>query len=396
MPDGWNGWIDWSLVQAWALKIGAALLILIVTHFIARSAQWALARVLDRVPLLDRHRGAGEGESIGTQVSALAYWLIWLVGLVAALAPLGLDQVVAPVSGLTAKVFAFIPNLLGAILILAFGLLIAAIARKIVETALSALNPDGWLARLKGDAPAGDAAAGAVALARGLGLAVYILIVLPVATAALQALGLESLSGPLAAILQSIARFLPRLAAAAGILVIGWLIARQAGNWTGRLLDAMGLDSAAEGSGLLPRGIVASRVAGIVAHAAILLAAAIAAVDVLEIPSLERMLEELLSLGGHVLFGTIIIIAGVVLARFLRGVAGVSGDGGFAPAIIHHAVIALATAMGLRFMGLADGIVNLAFGLILGSAAVACAVAFGLGGRETAHQLLERWTTKDR
>ena len=110
--------------------------------------------------------------------------------------------------------------------------------------------------------------------------------------------------------------------------------------------------------------------------------------------SVERMLEQLLALGGHVLFGTVIIVAGVLLARFLRGVVSRSGSDGLAPAIVHYAVIALATAMGLRFMGLANEIVNLAFGLILGSAAVACAIAFGWGGRETAHRLLERWTSR--
>ncbi len=48
--------------------------------------------------------------------------------------------------------------------------------------------------------------------------------------------------------------------------------------------------------------------------------------------------------------------------------------------------------MGLRFMGLANEIVIIAFASVIGSAAVACALAFGLGGRLTAHQLLERWT----
>ena len=42
-------------------------------------------------------------------------------------------------------------------------------------------------------------------------------------------------------------------------------------------------------------------------------------------------------------------------------------------------------------MGLADQIVILAFGLILGSAAVATALAFGLGGRDAAARILERW-----
>ena len=48
----------------------------------------------------------------------------------------------------------------------------------------------------------------------------------------------------------------------------------------------------------------------------------------------------------------------------------------------------LVIAMGLKAMGIADSIVNLAFGLTLGSVAVAFALAFGLGGRQPAERLL--------
>jgi hypothetical protein len=47
-------------------------------------------------------------------------------------------------------------------------------------------------------------------------------------------------------------------------------------------------------------------------------------------------------------------------------------------------------------MGLANEIVIIAFASIIGSAAVACALAFGLGGRPTAHKLLETWTAGNR
>jgi hypothetical protein len=58
---------------------------------------------------------------------------------------------------------------------------------------------------------------------------------------------------------------------------------------------------------------------------------------------------------------------------------------------VRYAIIALFTAIGLTFMGLADAIVMMAFGLILGSAAIATALAFGLGGRDAAARALERW-----
>jgi len=47
-------------------------------------------------------------------------------------------------------------------------------------------------------------------------------------------------------------------------------------------------------------------------------------------------------------------------------------------------------------MGIADDIVNLAFGLTLGSIAVAFALAFGLGGREAAGKSMEDFLSRFR
>ena len=75
--------------------------------------QWGIAKLIDRVPILKRHPGVG-GDSVGTELGRLAYWLVWLVGLIAALQPLGLSGVLTPVTALTNEVFAFLPRLLGA------------------------------------------------------------------------------------------------------------------------------------------------------------------------------------------------------------------------------------------------------------------------------------------
>ncbi|NNG16291.1 MAG: hypothetical protein HKM89_07410, partial [Gemmatimonadales bacterium] len=55
------------------------------------------------------------------------------------------------------------------------------------------------------------------------------------------------------------------------------------------------------------------------------------------------------------------------------------------------AIVALATAMGLQQMAVGEQIVMIAFGVVLGSFAVASALAFGLGGREPARKLLDEW-----
>ena len=101
---------------------------------------------------------------------------------------------------------------------------------------------------------------------------------------------------------------------------------------------------------------------------------------------------QITELGGKVIFGTVIIVVGFFLSRLLaRFVGEGAGEGSYAQTIVKYAVIALFTAIGLTFMGLANEIVILAFGLILGSAAIAAAIAFGLGGRDAAARMLDRW-----
>ena len=58
------------------------------------------------------------------------------------------------------------------------------------------------------------------------------------------------------------------------------------------------------------------------------------------------------------------------------------------------AIIGLVIAMGLRAMGIADDIVNLAFALTFGAIAVAVALSFGLGGREAAGKQMEHWLSQ--
>ncbi|MFB3047030.1 MAG: hypothetical protein ACE10A_12080, partial [Acidiferrobacterales bacterium] len=68
-----------------------------------------------------------------------------------------------------------------------------------------------------------------------------------------------------------------------------------------------------------------------------------------------------------------------------------TGGNKTASGIARIAILGLVTAMGLRAMGLADDIVNLAFGLTLGAVAITVALSFGLGGREAAGKQMEHW-----
>ena len=82
-------WRDQAI--QWGPRVLFAILILVATHFIAKAVQWGVAKLVDRMPVLKRHPTGVD--SVGTELGRLAYWLVWLVGLIAALQPLGLAGV---------------------------------------------------------------------------------------------------------------------------------------------------------------------------------------------------------------------------------------------------------------------------------------------------------------
>jgi hypothetical protein len=392
----------------WGPRVLFAVLILIVTHFVAKAVQWGVAKGIDRMPVLKRHREAGV-ESIGTELGRLAYWLVWLVGLIAALQPLGLSGVLTPVTALTNEVFAFLPRVLGAGLFFVAGLILARVVRHVIEAFLGALNLERLLGRAGvsiGDAPlavdeSGVAQEGAApvrsSIAKAVGITVAAVIILFAAVGALQILQISSLTDPATNMLNSIALAIPRVL---GALV--WLaVAFVAGRWIKQIIEtvgpSLGFDRFVHALNVMPASTSPSRVVGGIAMTAILLAAAIEAARQLGGDSVAALLFQITELGGKVIFGTVIIVVGLFLARILANLVGSStGESSYAETIVKYAIIALFTAIGLTFMGLADQIVMMAFGLILGSAAVATALAFGLGGRDWAARQLDDWSNGGR
>jgi hypothetical protein len=387
----------------WGPKVLFALLILIATHFIAKAVQWGIAKLVDRMPVLKRHPGVG-GDSVGKELGRLAYWLVWLVGLIAALQPLGLSGVLTPVTALTNEVFAFLPRLLGAGLFFFAGLILARIVRHVIEAALGALNLERLLGRAGvriGEAPlavdatgttTGGVAPARSSIARAVGATVAAIIIIFAAIGALQILQISAISDPATAMLNTIALAIPQVIAALLILAIAFLIGRWVKTLLETVLPSLGFDRTVQALGIMPINANPSRVVGSIAMTAVLIVGLMEAAKRVGGDSTAALLFQITELGGKVIFGTVIIVAGIFLARILANLVGSStGESGYAQTIVKYAIIALFTAIGLTFMGLADQIVMMAFGLILGSAAIATALAFGLGGRDAAARMLDQW-----
>src|SRR5687767_5339072 len=387
----------------WGPRILAAIAILVIAWLLARAAKWAIAKVVDRVPALKKHYEAEPGKTLGSLIGDIVFWLIILIGIMRAVQPLQLGGVLDPVRQLTTNALAFIPNVVGAGLIFFIGLIVARIVRRLVEGSLLAANADGWLrktglAETAGTAPASPAGAppsvggSRASISRSVGMVVFFLIMIPVTISALDALKIDAISGPATEMLRTILDSIPLVIGALILLAIGYLLGKLAKQAIEQLLPSMGFDRAVSAIGISAEGGSPSRAVGTAVMLAILIFFAIKAAELLQSPIIAAMLAEVLELGSKVLFGAVIILGGVAIARTVSGLVSGAGTEGWLPTILRWAIIALAVAIGLRFMGLANEIVVIAFAAIIGSAAVACALAFGLGGRPTAHKLLEQWT----
>jgi hypothetical protein len=124
-----------------------------------------------------------------------------------------------------------------------------------------------------------------------------------------------------------------------------------------------------------------------------MLFAVMEASDQLGFVQLSVLLSQFILLSGHILLGLVIFAVGLFLGNLVSKaiLATSTTQANLLALSARIAIIILAAAIGLRQMGLANEIINIAFGLLFGAIAVAVAIALGLGGREIAARELEGW-----
>ncbi len=383
-----NYTFDPELAMQIGEKVVTALIILIITWALAKAAKWAFAKLVDNVGFLNR--GTGSGQSVGASLGKIVSLLIWLFGLLAILTVFELSGVMAPVQTLLNNIMDFIPNLIGAALIFFIGAMVARIVKDLVVTALQTVDFDKWANKGGVDNVTGNSA-----ISSTIGTIVYVLVIIPVSIAALEQLNIASVSGPASQMLGMIFAAIPNIIAAAILLGIGYMISRFIVQIVSDVLPGLGVDRALAETGMVKEGTTASSIIARVLQVAIVLFFAIAATRLLGFPELTAILDEILMLGGKVVFGAVVIGFGFLIANLLSKVIGGAEEGSMASTIVKWATIILFTFMGLNYTGVGEIITETAFSAIVIGMSVAGALAFGLGGREWAAKKLEQMDGSD-
>jgi hypothetical protein len=368
-------------VQEWGLKILMAIGIYIITKIIASVVKWSFAKLVDRISFLQTDTGSGQ--SIGVSLSTIVGLLVWLFGWIAILTVFNLDAVTGPLKELLDTVMGFIPSIIGAGLIFFIGLVVAKIVRELVVTFMQTVNLDKWANKAGADEVTGNST-----ISSTIGTVVYVLIIVPVAIAALQALQISAISDPAVTLLETILSSIPLIIGAALVLGIAYFIARWVADLVAEILPGLGVDKSVSALGILPAGTTASSLVARVVMIAIMLFAAIAATRLLNFTELTVILDSVLELGGRVVFGGVVIAAGFFIANMLASLMGSQNP--MAANVVRYAALILFAFMGLQFMGVGEEIVQTAFTALVVALGVAGALAFGLGGREAAARQLEK------
>jgi hypothetical protein len=375
--------------------LGAGLLLL-VAWIIASVLKIVVVRALTAASIDERlgeEAGIEEGQgSLAQTLSEAVYWLVFLLFLPAILGALELTGLLEPVQNLVDEILAFVPNLFAAGLILVIGWFVARIVQRVVTNLLSAVGVDRLSERV------GVASAfGTQKLSGLIGLLLYILILIPVLIAALDALEMEAITQPASDMLNTILGAFPAIFGAFLVLAIAYIVGRVVAGLITSLLTGLGFNAilARLGLGGEPEEgeRTPSEIVGYLVMVAIMFFAAIAALNMLSFEILAEGLAQFTGFAGQVILGLIIFAIGLYLANLVSTTVRASDapNAGLLALAARIAILVLAGAMALRQMGLANEIVNLAFGLLLGAIAVAVALAFGLGGRDIAARELEGW-----
>ena len=301
------------------------------------------------------------------------------------------DNIIEPFQGFFENLIAYLPTILAVLILLLLAWILAKVLRAGIRRLIRASGIDKRLG--KGLDPHDESQ---YPVAQGAGTAVFWIVWVLFILAILQVLGVEGLFDSIVVIFERIFAAIPLILGAIVVLVVFYFVGRLLARLVTKVLTRVRFDELpvklgiakepAEGTGS------PSNVVGYIVMVFIMLFAIMMAADLLGFIFVNELIAVLTQFLGMVILGVVIMGIGIFVANFVANILRASGRGESVISFVKIAIVVLSIVLGIRAMGFADDLILLGFGLALGAVAIAAAIAFGLGGREIAGELLARWT----
>jgi hypothetical protein len=208
---------------------------------------------------------------------------------------------------------------------------------------------------------------------------------------------------PVRVFLQQTWDFLPRLSLAALILLIGWIVAKMVRYAIGKGLRAMNFNVLTERAGmdgfLHDGGIRADSTAilALLFYWLVILASLVIGFNMLGLTYITELLGRVMLFLPKVMVALLILAFGAYFAGVVGNAVSVYcrnvqiQDGEMLGNVAKYAITVFVVLIALDQVNIAGDIVRHTFLIVLAGIVFALSLAFGLGGREWAAEMLERW-----
>ncbi len=356
-----------------------AILLLIVGIFIAKLLKKLTAKIIKKSGLDEKLKS--DTITLSKFISKLVYLLVMIFVFTLVLGRLGLTSALDPLKNMLDDFLGFIPRIVGAGLVTYIGYMLATIVAEFVGMSGDTIR--NLLPKLKISTK--------IDVVNILKKVVFIFVFIPLLIVALNILEMDSISVPATNMLSSFMDAIPKIAVAAIILIAFTIGARFLSGLVKDLLNGMNMNATLQKMQLdkMTGNTNVVNLIGNIVYFFILLFGITTAIEKLEFRQLSEIFATINVYGGKILFGLVILVIGNWIAGIVyKNMA--AKENAFLASIVRMAIIAIFLAIGLSTMGIADEIINLAFGLTLGTIALTVVLSFGLGGREAAGEQMRK------
>jgi hypothetical protein len=198
----------------------------------------------------------------------------------------------------------------------------------------------------------------------------------------------------------SMGEFLPKVIGAVLILIVGWIVARILRKVVVELLKVARVDTAAEKAGIesfLTKGgvrLTTVELIGNLFYWFVMFAVILAVFNSLNLTVAAELFNKIVLYIPNVFIAVIVLVFGAMFATFIQGVLGASlKNVGFRGAetvstIAKYAIIVFVVFAALEQMKIGGEILVSGFQIAFAAICAALALAFGLGGKDLAAQIL--------
>ncbi len=377
------------------------------------------------------------GESkLAATLGDVAYWVVIAIIAIPVLEALKIGVLAGPLSAVFAAVALYLPRVAAAALLLAFGYVAGRLLRGITTALAARIGVDRLVSRVGGRRVLRGQTVSGI-----LGSIVMAFVILHFAISAVGRLGIPEISAPLGLFLAMIYGYLPKVFVGGLILAIGIVVARLAGNLASRLLAAMGFNTLMSHIGLYKivtpaaqaqeseakammtarmqgeraetdfgedrlftqptgGGVTTARtpadIGGLVISLVVGLIFLRQTLGVMHLRSFEVMLDSFIGYLPNVFVAMVILAvafwAGSWAHKRVNEMTGASTDRLMRSmgSVAHGAIVVFGVMAAAQQLGVASSLIGTAFALVLGAVCLALALAFGLGSREVAGDIVRR------